>query len=50
MNKNNKNNETNNTIIEPFDGIRKNNSRFIFGILLFIISMDIIIYCFKVYI
>jgi len=30
--------------IEPFDGIQKNNSRYIFGILLLIIFCDLIIY------
>ena len=29
-----------NPVIEPFDGIRKNNSRKIFGILLIIIVLD----------
>jgi len=33
-------------IIESFDGIRKDNSRIIFGILLSIITLDIIIDCF----
>ena len=33
-------------IIETFDGIRKDNSRIIFGILLSIITLDIIIDCF----
>ena len=34
-------------IIETFDGIRKDNSRLIFGILLSIITLDIIIDCFS---
>ena len=34
-------------IIESFDGIRKDNSRIIFGILLSIITLDIIIDCFS---
>ena len=34
-------------IIEAFDGIRKDNSRIIFGILLSIITIDIIIDCFN---
>ena len=33
--------------IEAFDGIRKDNSRIIFGILLSIITLDIIIDCFS---
>lgn len=33
-------------IIEPFDGIRKDNSRVIFGFLLTIIMIDIVIDCF----
>ena len=33
--------------IETFDGIRKDNSRIIFGILLSIITLDIIIDCFS---
>ena len=47
---NNKNeNENNKNIIEPFDGIRKDNSRLIFGILLSVITINIIIDCFKIY-
>ena len=44
-NKDFKNEEFKN-IIETFDGIRKDNSRIIFGILLSIITIDIIIDCF----
>jgi len=33
-------------IIENFDGIRKDNSRVIFGVLLTIIIIDIVIECF----
>lgn len=44
-NKDFKNEEFKN-IIETFDGIRKDNSRIIFGILLSIITLDIIIDCF----
>jgi hypothetical protein len=36
-----------NYIIESFDGIRKDNSRIIFGILLSIITLDIIMDCFS---
>jgi len=36
-----KNEINNNLIIEPFDGIRKNNARQIFGILLIIIIIDL---------
>ena len=36
-------NESFKNIIESFDGIRKDNSRIIFGILLSIITIDIII-------
>ena len=43
-----KNNENNVNIIETFDGIRKDNSRIIFGILLSIITLDILIECFSV--
>ena len=47
---NNKNeNENNKNIIEPFDGIRKDNSRLIFGILLSVITINIIIDCFIIY-
>jgi hypothetical protein len=35
----------NNTFIETFDGIRKDNSKIIFGILLLIITFDVIIDC-----
>jgi len=35
------------TIIETFDGIRKDNSRIIFGILLSIIALDVIMDCFR---
>ena len=35
-------------IIETFDGIRKDNSRIIFGILLSIITLDIIMDCFSI--
>jgi hypothetical protein len=38
-------NEMNNSFIETFDGIRKDNSKLIFGILLLIITLDIIIDC-----
>jgi hypothetical protein len=38
-------NERFKNIIETFDGIRKDNSRIIFGILLSIITLDIIIDC-----
>ena len=34
-------------IIEPFDGIRKNNSLLIFKILLIIIIVDVAIDCFS---
>ena len=34
-------------IIETFDGIRKDNSRIIFGILLSIITIDVIMDCFS---
>ena len=37
----------NEVYIETFDGIRKDNSRIIFGILLSIITLDIIIECFR---
>ena len=40
-------NDSVNYIIETFDGIRKDNSRIIFGILLSIITLDIIIDCFR---
>jgi len=40
-------NESFTNIIEAFDGIRKDNSRIIFGILLSIITLDIIIDCFS---
>ena len=46
-NKDFKNEEFKN-IIETFDGIRKDNSRIIFGILLSIITLDILIECFSV--
>ena len=36
-----------NKIIEPFDGIRKNNSLLIFKILLIIIIVDVAIDCFS---
>ena len=32
-------------IIEPFDGIRKDNSKIIFSILLLMITLDIIMDC-----
>ena len=35
------------TIIETFDGIRKDNSRIIFGILLSIIALDVIMDCYN---
>ncbi len=35
----------NNNFIETFDGIRKDNSKIIFGILLLIITLDVIIDC-----
>ena len=35
-------------IIETFDGIRKDNSRVIFGILLFIITIDVIMDCYNI--
>jgi hypothetical protein len=38
-------NEMNNNFIETFDGIRKDNSKIIFGILLLIITLDVIIDC-----
>jgi hypothetical protein len=34
-------------IIETFDGIRKDNSRIIFGILLSIITIDVIMDCYN---
>lgn len=41
-------NEDFKNIIETFDGIRKDNSRIIFGILLSIITLDVIIDCFSI--
>ncbi len=41
------NNNFSNKIIEPFDGIRKNNSLLIFKILLIIIIVDVAIDCFS---
>ena len=35
----------NNTFIETFDGIRKDNSKLIFSILLLIITLDVIVDC-----
>jgi len=37
--------KNNKKIIEPFDGIRKDKSRVIFGILLIIIIIDTVIEC-----
>jgi len=49
INVNNKNSNQNyknrNILIEPFDGIRKNNSRQIFKILLIIIIADCLMDC-----
>lgn len=38
-------NEMDNIFIETFDGIRKDNSKVIFSILLLIITLDVIIDC-----
>ena len=40
-----KNLKMNNVLIETFDGIRKDNSKIIFSILLLIITIDVIIDC-----